>query len=79
MNNKINIVQEIIAGIPNVPKLFTNEKDPFDYYYKCAFENGLDSKMTKEYTEENIIFLIDEVDEQFQNEYNLFWWALKLK
>lgn len=73
----MNIIQEIINGVAECPKLIKDDTDALRTYVKMAKENGLkyDFDLVNTFSYSEVDKFITAVKEYFsESDYELLWW-----
>jgi hypothetical protein len=82
----MEIIQEIISGIPECPRLFESEKDALKSFIKLAKAGGVEydfEEVEKRYDQHDsdaVSKFIEDVKEQLEGgDYELYWWISNVK
>ncbi len=74
---RIVIIQEVFEGLSTMPRVFYNERDAWNHFYRCAKENGYGKE--EEYRAITIVNSVINIEEYFQqSDYKLYWWDTEM-
>lgn len=74
----MEVIVEIINGIPETPKLFHSEAVAFSYYIEICRENGVEFSIEDIQYPEHLLDILSDVDIHLRNApdgWEINWWG----